>query len=68
MSYDEKVRTVRATITNENVTGIFEAEKYENSPLLDTLCSIRIDDFSITWQDSNKMMEELVYVIKKYRI
>lgn len=66
--YNEERKFVRSTLMEGNVTGYFEAEKYDGDPLLDTACTIKIEDFSITWKDAGKMMEELSAVIEKYRI
>lgn len=66
--YNEERKIVRSTLVDGNVIGYFEAEKYVGDPLLDTACTIEIKDFSVTWKDTGKMMEELSAVIEKYRI
>ncbi|NBW21183.1 MAG: hypothetical protein EBR82_75800 [Caulobacteraceae bacterium] len=65
---DAQRQFTRSMIDDDNVSGIFDAERYENSPLLDTYCTIEIRDFTITWKDSSKLIKDLQAVIDKYKI
>lgn len=51
-----------------NVTGKFEAEKFDSGPLLDTHVEIEITPFCITWSTKEKMIEEIAAIISKYQI
>lgn len=50
------------------IKGYFKAEKYPNTPPLDTNVELSIPTFAITWADRHKLMKELADVIAKYQI
>lgn len=50
------------------ITAEFSAEKYPDSPLLDTNVQLEISPFAITWEDRVKLMGALEEVIRKFQI
>lgn len=51
-----------------DITAEFEADRYPDLPLLDTRVELTIQPFSVTWNDKEKLLEELKAVIAKYQI
>jgi hypothetical protein len=71
--FDENRKFAKDAVTEDtgpyhSITGKFEAEKYPNTPLLDTTVELEIPRFAITWEDRHKLMKELAEVIGKYQI
>lgn len=59
---------VKDHITLCEVRAGFQAERYPDMPLLDTNVDIKIDTFCIIWEKRNKLVQELLNVIEKYKI
>jgi hypothetical protein len=71
----EERKTAKSKLTacpndwgNGHITAEFEAERFPGSPLLDTRVELSITPFSITWNDREKLIEELEALIAKYQI
>jgi len=45
-----------------------EAERFPGLPLLDTGIELQIPRFTITWDDKDKLMQELAELLRKYQI
>ena len=63
-----KCSLTKDTSVYQSITAKFEAEKFAGYPLADTYVELDIPRFCITWEDKEKMMEELAYVISNYAI
>jgi len=73
MAFDSENKFVQTTITAEvsqwhTIKAKLKAQKFPGSPLLDTNVDLEIPTFCITWNASEKFMEELAELIRKYQI
>lgn len=50
------------------ITANFSAEQYPGYELIDTTVRITIEPFGIAWKDRQKLVDELVKVVKKFQI
>lgn len=50
------------------ITATFHAERYPDTPLLDTRVELEIKPFAITWEDRVKLLGALQEVIQKFQI
>lgn len=63
----EERRKVKSKVTTENITAEFVAEVY-GGPLLDTGVKLEVKDFCITWDNQEKLVNEIQEVLEKYKI
>lgn len=56
------------TVSDGDVSALCTAERFPDSPLLDTRVELTVQPFAVTWKDREKLVKAISKIIEKYRI